>query len=65
MAFKTYYSIFKYQIILFRLSNILTTFWNYINKILAKKLNIFIIIYINNILIYNKNASQSFIKVIQ
>ena len=54
MAFWTWYGYFKYQIILFRLSNTLVNFQGYINKILAKKLNIFVIIYLNNIFIYIK-----------
>ena len=36
----------------FRLSNIPANFQGYINKILAKKLNIFIIVYLHNIFIY-------------
>ena len=40
---------------LFNLSNILASFQGYVNKILAKKLNIFIIIYLNNILICTKD----------
>ena len=40
---------------LFGLSNtILANFQSYINKILAKKLNIFIVLYLDNILIYIK-----------
>lgn len=42
----------------FRLSNVLVKFQSYINKILAKKFNIFIIVNLNNILIYTKNWSQ-------
>ena len=41
--------------ILFRLFNILASFKNCINKILAKKLNIFIIVYPNNINIFIKD----------
>ena len=41
----------------FRFFNISVNFQSYINKILAKKLNIFIIIYLNNILIIIKNLS--------
>ena len=51
MAFKTYYNLFKYQVILFGSSNTLTTFQKYVNKILAEKLNIFMIIYLDDILI--------------
>ena len=36
----------------FRLSNALANFQDYINKILAKKLNIFGIVYLDDILIY-------------
>ena len=39
----------------FDLSNILAIFQGYINKILTKKLDIFIIVYLDNILIYTKN----------
>ena len=41
----------------FRFSNILAIFKKYINKIFVKKLDIFIIIYLNNILIYIKNLN--------
>ena len=55
MAFKTQYSHFKYQVILFGLFNALATFQKYINKILAEKLDIFIIVYLDDILIYIKD----------
>ena len=51
------YSYIEYQIILFDLSNILPSFQIYIINILSKKLNIFIIIYLNDILIYTKKPS--------
>ena len=41
---------------LFGLSNAFASFQGYINKILAKKLNIFIIVYLNNIFIYIKDT---------
>ena len=44
---------------LFGLFNILARLQSYINKILVKKLDIFIIIYLNNILIYTKDLSQA------
>ena len=43
---------------LFGLSNTPATFQGYVNKILAEKLNIFIIVYLDNILIYIKNPDQ-------
>ncbi len=52
MVFCTKYGHFKYQIILFDLSNISASFQGYINMILTEKLDIFIVMYLNNILIY-------------
>ena len=57
-AFKIRYNHFKYQVILFGLSNAAVSFQRYINKILAKKHNIFVIFYLNEILIYTENAGQ-------
>ena len=48
----------------FRLFNILTSFQGYINKILAKKLDIFDIVYFNRIFIYIENLAQDYIKAI-
>ena len=45
--------------IFFRLSNALASFEDYINKTLAKKYDIFIIVYLYNILIYTKEESQA------
>ena len=50
---------------LFQLSNALISFQIYINKILAKKLNIFVIIYLDDIFIYTKNLNQSYIKTLK
>ena len=43
---------------LFRLSNAPASFQSYINKILAKKLNIFVIVYLDDIFIYTKDLGQ-------
>ncbi len=51
IAFQTWYGHVEYQVISFGLSNASTSFWGYINKILAEKLNIFIMVYLDNILI--------------
>ena len=51
-VFQIEYGYFQYQVILFGLSNAPATFQGYVNKILAKKLDIFVIIYLDNILIY-------------
>ena len=44
IAFKTQYSHFEYQIMIFGLSNGLATFQEYVNKILAEKLDLIIIV---------------------
>lgn len=46
-----------------KLSNISTSFQGYINKILAKKLDFFIIGYLNNIFIYVKDLYQGYMTI--
>ena len=48
----------------FKLIKILNTFQSYINKISIKKLDVFIIIYLNNILIYTKNKRKKYVKAV-
>ena len=60
-VFHTKYDYFNYQIMPFGLSNALTSFQSYINRILAKKLNIFVIVYLDNIFIYVKYSGQPYI----
>ena len=64
-AFKTQYGYFKYQVMLVGLSNAPVTFQRYVNKILAKKLDIFVVIYLDDILIYTKNPGQPYVKAIR
>ena len=47
----------------FRLSNSSASFQGYINKILAEKLNIFVIVYLNDIFIYTKGPGPEYVKV--
>ena len=49
---------------LFSLTNAPVTFQSYINKILAEKFNIFIIVYLDNIFIYIKNEKKDYMKVV-
>ena len=56
IAFKMWYGHFKYQVMPFGLSNAPAGFQTYINKILAKKLDIFVIIYLDGILISTKES---------
>ena len=43
---------------LFGLSNVPAIFQGYVNKILADKLDIFVIVYLDDILIYTKDLGQ-------
>ena len=49
----------------FGLSNAPATFQGYINKILAEKLDIFVIVYLDDILIYTEDPSQPYVKVVR
>ena len=55
MAFKTRYGHFRYKAMLFGLSNAAAIFQGYVNKILTEKLDTFVIVYLDNILIYIKD----------
>ena len=48
----------------FGLSNAPASFQGYINKILAKKLDVFVILYLDDILIYTNNKSQRHVNTI-
>ena len=61
----THYDHFEYQKMSFRLTNVLVLFQSYINKILAEKLNVFVIVYFNNILIYTKSESKEYVEIVQ
>ena len=49
----------------FGFSNAPTNFQEYMNKILAKKLDIFVIVYLDNILIYSKDPSQLYVEALR
>ena len=63
-TFRTWYSHFDYQVILFGLSNALASFQDYINKILAEKFDIFVIVYLDNIFIYIEKPGQAHINTV-
>ena len=60
-AFGTRYGHFEYQVISFGLTNALATFQDYINKMLAEKLNNFEIVYLDDILIYIESKGKEHI----
>ena len=49
----------------FGLSNVSASFQGYINKILAEKLDIFVIVYLDNIFIYTKDPGQGHIEAVR
>ncbi len=49
----------------FGLTNATTTFQSYINKILAEKVNIFVIVYLNDILIYTESEGEEYVQVVR
>ena len=64
-AFRTRYRHFEYQVMPFRLSNAPASFQDYINKILAEKLDIFVIVYLDDILIYTKDPGQGHVEAVR
>ena len=52
------FNLYKYLIMLFKLINAFIMFQTYINNILKEYLNMFIIIYLDNILVYLKNKED-------
>ena len=57
-AFQTRYGHFEYQVMPFGLTNAPATFQGYIIKILAEKLDVFVIVYLDSILIYTEDESE-------
>ena len=64
-AFRTRYGHFEYQVMPFGLTNAPVSFQRYINKIFAEKLDIFVIVYLDDILIYTKDDGDSHVTDIQ
>ncbi len=65
MVFRTRYGHFEYQVMPFGLTNAPTTFQGYIKKILAKKLNVFVIVYLDDILIYTENEGEEHVQAVR
>ncbi len=64
IAFGTRYGHFEYQMMSFGLTNALATFRGYINKILVEKLDVFVIVYLNDIFIYTKSKSKEHVEAV-
>ena len=63
-AFRTRYGHFEYQVMPFGLTNAPGSFQSHVNKILAEKLDIFIIVYLDDILIYTKDPGKAHVKAV-
>ena len=57
-TFKTHYRLFEWSVIPFGLTNISVAFQWFMNDIFSNLLNVCIMIYLNNILIYSNNISE-------
>ena len=64
-AFRTRYSHFEYQVIPFSLTNAPISFQEYINKILSEKLDIFVIVYLDDILIYTEDDGDGHVAAVR
>ncbi len=64
-AFRTCYAHFEYQVMPFSFSNAPASFQGYINKILVEKLDIFVIVYLADILIYTKHPGQPHVEAVR
>ena len=65
IAFQTRYGHFKYQVMPFGLSNATAIFQGYVNKILAENLDVFVIVYLDDILIYTQDPDQPYVDVVR
>ena len=57
-TFRTRYEHFEYNVFFFDFINVLAFFQNLINKIFVEKLNVFVIVYLNDIMIYSINEKK-------
>ena len=57
-VFRTRYDFYKYLVMFFDLINVFSFWQNFINDILHENLNVFCIVYFNDILIYNDNQKN-------
>ena len=64
-AFRTRYGHFEYQVMPFGLSNAPASFQGYINKILAEKLDIFVILYLDDIFIYTEDQRRGHVEAVR
>ena len=59
-AFCMRYGYYKYTVMLFSLTNVLVTFQSLINTVLQQYLDIFVTVYINDILVYTNGTLEEY-----
>ncbi len=64
-AFRTRYGHFEYQVLPFGLTNAPATFQAYINQALAEKLDVFCIVYLDDILIYTQDTGAKHVEAVK
>ncbi len=64
IAFRTRYGHFEYEVMPFGLTNTPVTFQGYINKILAEKFDVFVIVYLDDILIYTESEGEEHVQAV-
>ena len=57
-TFRTRYDQYEYQVMLFELANAFATFQFYVNEALKSYIDVFCVIYLNDVLIYSKSEKQ-------
>ena len=57
-AFKTYDGIYEFLVMSFSISNAPATFQRHINNVLREKLDIFVLAYIDDILVFSKTLEE-------
>ena len=57
-AFRTRYEQYEYQVMFFDLANAFATFQSYVNEALKSYIDVFCVVYLNDVLIYSENEQQ-------